>query len=549
MTLLGVVFFFALAASNGWIGPVERVLLGAAASADRLRLQACSRTLVTAASTQPSPRPAPASRAATRRCSSQRPGTTWCRRWPLSDLRPVIAADRCRAVAAVVFRDRRRLRASSARCAVPACRPARRHRSTATRRRPSSRSSSSVRRDRRPCQALGGLLVVAGIVSVPAARCARPRRGEILPGRACSSSRRSSACLYLGVRHRTAAARGPARASTALASALRPRWQRRPDPALVSFVLLDGDAPRSRPRRRGRRSTARSRLPLWRGPKPELSAARLGRRHRAGGGRAGAVPRRAGARRAWAAETAVLAWLGQALADSRFQLLALAHLGLALGLHPRRRGAARAALHSEPPTTSPVCLPFWPLRPGRPRTGCSPARGRRRAVSTRCRTFLRELARGPARAAPDPVTGSLGLAAILARGRGVAWPASSSSTGLNVEPAFDWGHVAVTGLWSLAALVLLCARPASAAHGCSRSPVSSPLGGHARLVRRSSRSPSSRHVSGWSALVVAARAWLGCAAERLAGSRGPAAPHSPRQRVSLGASSSRSLPSNSFRRI
>ena len=33
VTLLGVVFFFALAASNGWIGPGERVLLGAAASA------------------------------------------------------------------------------------------------------------------------------------------------------------------------------------------------------------------------------------------------------------------------------------------------------------------------------------------------------------------------------------------------------------------------------------------------------------------------------------------------------------------------------------
>ena len=33
VTLLGVVFFFALAASNGWIGPVERVVLGAVASA------------------------------------------------------------------------------------------------------------------------------------------------------------------------------------------------------------------------------------------------------------------------------------------------------------------------------------------------------------------------------------------------------------------------------------------------------------------------------------------------------------------------------------
>ena len=33
VTLLGVIFFFALAASNGWIGPVERVVLGAIASA------------------------------------------------------------------------------------------------------------------------------------------------------------------------------------------------------------------------------------------------------------------------------------------------------------------------------------------------------------------------------------------------------------------------------------------------------------------------------------------------------------------------------------
>ncbi|HSO01369.1 MAG TPA: DUF2339 domain-containing protein, partial [Gaiellaceae bacterium] len=33
VTLLGIVFFFALAASNGWIGPVARVLLGGAASA------------------------------------------------------------------------------------------------------------------------------------------------------------------------------------------------------------------------------------------------------------------------------------------------------------------------------------------------------------------------------------------------------------------------------------------------------------------------------------------------------------------------------------
>jgi hypothetical protein len=75
VTLLGVVFFFALAASNGWIGPIERVLLGAIASA-----------LVFAAGVFAHarhgtlqwrlPLPAPESPAGTRRCSSPQPGTS-----------------------------------------------------------------------------------------------------------------------------------------------------------------------------------------------------------------------------------------------------------------------------------------------------------------------------------------------------------------------------------------------------------------------------------------------------------------------------------------
>ena len=56
---------------------------------------------------------------------------------------------------------------------------------------------------------------------------------------------------------------------------------------------------------------------------------------------------------------------------------------------------------------------------------------------------------------------------------------------MNVDPAFDWGHVAVTGLWSLVALSAARARCPSA-RSCSRS------AGSRSSASRSPRSPSSR---------------------------------------------------------
>ena len=61
VTLLGVVFFFVLAVNRGWIGPVERVALGALASAARCSEPACSCATATASSTRRCPPSAPAS--------------------------------------------------------------------------------------------------------------------------------------------------------------------------------------------------------------------------------------------------------------------------------------------------------------------------------------------------------------------------------------------------------------------------------------------------------------------------------------------------------
>ena len=71
---------------------------------------------------------------------------------------------------------------------------------------------------------------------------------------------------------------------------------------------------------------------------------------------------------------------------------------------------------------------------------------------------------------------------------------------MNIEPAFDWGHVAVTGLWSLVALALL-------AIGVRGSQLLE-IGGLAALgVTIASFAaftvPELDHVSGWSALILA----------------------------------------------
>src|SRR4029079_16900059 len=156
---------------------------------------------------------------------------------------------------------------------------------------------------------------------------------------------------------------------------------------------------------------------------------------------------------AWAAETAMLAWLGRRLADTRFQLLALAYLILAaaytLIVEARpdvlfTRGAdyfagvpALLAVAAGAGADGPLARK-WP-----------PPRG-----LDAMPTFLREIVEDLHVQRPVLSLGSLVLAGVL------AVDAASLSLlelfdWMNVDPAFDWGHVAVTGLWSLVALSAL----------------------------------------------------------------------------------------------
>ena len=95
--------------------------------------------------------------------------------------------------------------------------------------------------------------------------------------------------------------------------------------------------------------------------------------------------------------------------------------------------------------------------------------------------------------------GSLALAGVL------AVDAASLSLlelfdWMNIEPAFDWGHVAVTGLWSLVALVLL----AIGVRGSQLLEVGglAVLGGTIAAFATFTVTELD-HVSGWSALILA----------------------------------------------
>ncbi len=202
---------------------------------------------------------------------------------------------------------------------------------------------------------------------------------------------------------------------------------------------------------------------------------------------------------AWAAETAVLAWLGRRLADTRFQLLALAYLFLAVGYtliveaEPDLLFTRGADYFAGVPALLAVAVGAavygllarkWP-----------PPRG-----LDSMPTFVREIVEDLHVQRPILSLGSLAVAGVLA-----VDAASLSLLGLfgrlNVDPAFDWGHVAVTGLWSLVALVLL----AIGVRGAQLLEI----GGLAVLgVTIASFAaftvPELDHVSGWSALILAA---------------------------------------------
>lgn len=161
---------------------------------------------------------------------------------------------------------------------------------------------------------------------------------------------------------------------------------------------------------------------------------------------------------AWAADAAVLAWLARRIGEPRYQLASLAYLAAAVvhavaidapptqlyesGAQPAQGGlallgvalsAAIAALYcrswAEPRPSGGIFAPFEPL--------FAAFRG----------------SQGTWRS----LTGWAGsLAALYAASLGLLGLAQWISSG-PVREAFEWGHVGVTGLWGLVALVVLAA--------------------------------------------------------------------------------------------
>jgi uncharacterized membrane protein len=161
---------------------------------------------------------------------------------------------------------------------------------------------------------------------------------------------------------------------------------------------------------------------------------------------------------AWAAEAAVLAWLARVVGDVKYQLASLAYLGAAL-VHAVFIDAPLTQLYE--PVSSPAddvvaivgialaaSIAAWYCRPW---GEAEPARG----VFAPLEPVLVEFreTQGQWRQALA-ATGA--LSALYAASLVVLGAAQWLSSG-PVGPAFEWGHVAVIGLWGLAALAVLAA--------------------------------------------------------------------------------------------
>jgi uncharacterized membrane protein len=202
---------------------------------------------------------------------------------------------------------------------------------------------------------------------------------------------------------------------------------------------------------------------------------------------------------AWAAETAVLAWLGRRLAETRFQFLGLAYLLLAL--------AYALVEEAEPDTLFtrgvdhiagvPALLAVaagaavygWLARSW-------PAPRGLEVMPKLLRGWVEEL-HGSKR---ELSFGSLALAALVA-GDAASLSILELFDRLGIDPSFDWGHVAVTGAWSLIALGLLAAGLALRAQLLE-------IVGLVTLTTVCTSFalftiPELPHVSGWASLVVA----------------------------------------------
>lgn len=161
---------------------------------------------------------------------------------------------------------------------------------------------------------------------------------------------------------------------------------------------------------------------------------------------------------AWAAEAAVLAWLARRVDDLRYQLAAFAYLTAAI-VHAVALDTPVRQLYEADPSPAhgalaPVAIALaaavvaWNCRPWPtlPASGGIFAPFRRDLIAFAQNQRLWR-----------SIVGWIGaLAGVYAASLSVLGLAEWISSG-DVEVAFDWGHVGVTGLWGLAALALLAA--------------------------------------------------------------------------------------------
>jgi uncharacterized membrane protein len=161
---------------------------------------------------------------------------------------------------------------------------------------------------------------------------------------------------------------------------------------------------------------------------------------------------------AWAAEAAVLAWLARTVGDTRYQLASIAYLFAALA----------HALFLDAPLTQLYEADARPAEGAVAFVGASVAAA---IVAWYCRQWS-DVA--PAKGAFAPLEPMLAafrrsqqdwrvaigwvgsLSGLYAASLGVLGIAQWTSSG-PVTPAFQWGHVGVTGLWGIAALGALAA--------------------------------------------------------------------------------------------
>ena len=161
---------------------------------------------------------------------------------------------------------------------------------------------------------------------------------------------------------------------------------------------------------------------------------------------------------AWAAEAAVLAWLARVVGDVRYQLASLAYLGAAL-VHALAIDAPLTQLYDavSRPTEGSVAIVAIALSAAIGAWYCrawgatEPARGVFAPLEPLFASF-RQSQPGWRQA----LAATSALSALYAASLAVLGVAQWISDGA-VEPAFEWGHVAVTGLWGLVAIGVLAA--------------------------------------------------------------------------------------------